>query len=162
MDNLEQKGLNLNEGFSLLTDIELEQVSNESTETVNIDDEIESIGLVIEEEQIDKMLDLNNESLNRQEKAQYPFIKVEGFSINDEVVFFLDMIDSNGVKENDAESVPVVGLIKGKLIKAGFMHIDFDSIMKLKMVKDYKLTLVQEKDDELVIDGNVLKGLLLS
>ena len=149
-------------------DFNFEDFYTEDTEvltTVQEEDE-EPEGVFCDEEEYDKLLDLHNDEHSIGVDAKYPYIKVSGFLISDEVRFMIDRLQSFKEEINDKydeeEMINVSLVVNDDDYIIDKFPLTLDTIMTIISPRSYDVVLVRDEDKEIPINGEMMKALLFT
>lgn len=88
------------------------------------------------------------------ENVQYPCIFIDGITTEEEVQFFRS-------KERDVNtSLPMYCMIEGIPLSLGRLELSLDSLLELRSLFDYKITLYRSINDKVPIDLNDAQQLI--
>lgn len=105
-------------------------------------------------EDLDDSVDLESVDLNKEiaekinAEVEYPYVRIDGIESEEEFMFFRNR-NFGRVGE-----IPLYCLVDGTLVRIGTFQLSVDSLLAVRNIADYKLTIVVGPEKEKPIDLN--------
>lgn len=129
-------------------------------------DEVLESGVMADDSKYEDMLDLNKDETSVKVDTEFPYIRVEGLLIPAEVKHLIEKVKEfcavESPKYNDDNLLNVVMYFNNSEYVIGKAPLTLDTILTLKKTHDYKVTVVQDIDSEVVLTSNHLKTMIFT
>ena len=139
-------------------------LDDDSSDECSLDINAEDLAVFADEESYDKILDLENGEKSLTVEANYPYIKVSGLLIADEVKAFINTLTKVNEKLkgsfNKEEALDIVLNVKGEDYIVTQLPLTLDVMLSLFKIRRYPVTLVKSKSEEVEITGELMKGFI--
>lgn len=136
----------------------------EETEDDVTDEECEYVRYDQEEE--DRLVSLNNNERDIAVEAEYPYVKISGFIIKDEIVFMRDTLktyqENLTKKYSSDELMNVVMEINGNRYNVARLPLNLDTFLTIFKAHRYNVFLVRGAGIENEVTSELMKAFLMT
>ena len=126
----------------------------------------EELGLYSNEESYDEILDLHNDAPVIAVEAKYPYIRISGFKIKDEISFMqaalTNYIDSIIGKYDSDDMLDLMLNIGGEDYNVGRAPMVLDTFLTIFRAHRYNVSIVQSESSEMVVTSELMKAFIFT
>lgn len=126
----------------------------------------EELGIYYDESSYDEILDLHGDVSNISVEAKYPYIRVSGFLIKEEINFMNRILQEymnevNGSYSPD-ELIDIILNINGEDYIVGKVPLVLDTFLTIFRSHRYDVSLVRDEDSESIVTSELMKAFLFT
>lgn len=159
--NFSASGVNADFGSLDLNDLYDEDEFTDDSDNHDSDDEKDVDGVLADDTAYDEILDLHSDKTKVGVDAKYPYIKVCGLRIAEEVIGISNRVKRLEPEYSDrSDNLDIAIEVKGTEYAVGRLPLCFETIMSLLSIRRYELRLVNGKDSETTLTTDLLKALI--
>ena len=126
----------------------------------------EDLGIVYNEESYDEILDLHSDVSNISVEANYPYIRVSGFLIKEEINFMNRILQKYMSEVNSSYSsddlIDIILNINNEDYIVGKVPLVLDTFLTIFMSHRYDVSLVRSQDSENIVTSELMKAFLFT
>ena len=126
----------------------------------------DDLGIVYNEESYDEILDLHSDVSNISVDANYPYIRVSGFLIKEEINFMCrvlqDYMDRVNSSYSSDELIDIILNINNEDYIVGKVPLVLDTFLTIFMSHRYDVSLVRSPDSENIVTSELMKAFLFT
>lgn len=123
-------------------------------------------GVVDDESSFDELVDLDTEDRSVKVSAKYPYIKISGFKIKDEITAISKRLNERyeSIRESvDLENLLDVAInVNGEDYIVTRLPLTLDTMLLINGVRKYDVSLVRDAETENPITSSLMKAFLFS
>ena len=126
----------------------------------------EDLGLYNDEEAYDEILDLHSEVSTIAVEAEYPYIRISGFVIKDEIVFMQKTLQEymEGIKNKYSadDMLDIMLNVNGEDYMMGKVPLTLDTFLTIFKAHRYEVSLVRSETVESAVTSELMKAFLFT
>lgn len=126
----------------------------------------EELGLHYEEQAYEEVLDLHSDQSTIAIKTEYPYIRIKGFLIKDEIAFMRNTLDEyiENIKSKyrDEDMLDIMLNINDEDYRVGRVPLNLDTFLTIFKAHRYEVTLVRDEVSESLVTSELMKAFLFT